>query len=140
MFESCTYENLLRDVLENAPDDIDTRPGSIFYDAVSGILIKVAKLYTDLELIFSLTQIDTAAGEYLDVKASEYGIVRHSAVKAKYHAVFEGTVPETGERFSAAANTFQLFPKITPCISRRRNRERNTTAFTLVLRQSRLTQ
>lgn len=108
MFESCTYENLLRDVLENAPEDIDTRPGSIFYDAVSGILIKVAKLYTDLELIFSLTQIDTAAGEYLDVKASEYGIARHSAVKAKYHAVFEGTVPETGERFFSGGKYFSV--------------------------------
>lgn len=108
MFESCTYENLLRDVLESAPEDIDTRPGSIFYDAVSGILIKVAKLYTDLELIFSLTQIDTAAGEYLDVRASEYGIVRHSAVKAKYHAVFEGAVPESGERFFSGGRYFSV--------------------------------
>lgn len=99
MFENNTYENLLEDVLNNAPEDIDTRPGSIFYDAVSGILIKVAKLYTDLELIFSLTQIDTASGEYLDTKASEYSITRHSAAKAKYHTIFEGTVPEEGERF-----------------------------------------
>ena len=35
MFESYTYEKLLEEVLNNAPDDIDTRPGSIFYDAVS---------------------------------------------------------------------------------------------------------
>lgn len=30
MFESYTYEKLLEEVLNNAPDDIDTRPGSIF--------------------------------------------------------------------------------------------------------------
>ena len=32
MFESYTYEKLLEEVLNNAPDDIDTRPGSIYYD------------------------------------------------------------------------------------------------------------
>lgn len=99
MFENKTYENLLQDVLNNAPEDIDTRPGSIFYDAVSGILIEVAKLYTDLELVFSLSQIDTASGEYLDVKASEYGIERHSAVKAVYEAIITGTAAEDNERF-----------------------------------------
>ena len=108
MFEEMTYENLLQEVLENATDDIDTRQGSIFYDAVSGILIQVAKLYSDLELIFSLTQIDTTSGEYLDTKASEYGIFRHSALKAKYHAVFEGTVPESGERFFSGGKYFSV--------------------------------
>lgn len=99
MFEGNTYEVLLRDVLENAPNDIDIRSGSIFYDAISGILIKVAKLYTDLELIFSLTQIDTASGEYLDMKASEYGVERHDAIKARYEAILSGNVTEYNERF-----------------------------------------
>lgn len=99
MFESYTYENLLEEVLNNAPEDIDTRPGSIFYDAVSGFLIRAAKFYTDLPLIFSLSRIDTATGEYLDSKASEYGIIRHEAQKAKYNAVITGTVTESNERF-----------------------------------------
>ena len=93
MFESYTYEKLLEEVLNNAPDDIDTRPGSIFYDAVSGILIKIAKYYTDLELIFSLSQVETASGEYLDSKASEYGITRHGAEKARYTACLLYTSP-----------------------------------------------
>lgn len=108
MFESNTYENLLDDVLSNAPDDIDTRPGSIFYDAISGILIKIAKLYTDLDLIFSLSQIDTTSGEYLDVKASEYGVTRHAASKAKYSAVISGSVTEDNERFFYSGMYFVL--------------------------------
>ena len=40
MFEDYTYERLLEDVLANAPEGIDTRQGSIFYDAVSGVLIR----------------------------------------------------------------------------------------------------
>lgn len=99
MFERYTYENLLEEVLNNAPEDIDTRPGSIFYDAVSGFLIIVAKYYTDLPLVFSLSRVDTATGEYLDSKASEYGVVRHEAMKAKYKAFFSGTIPEENERF-----------------------------------------
>lgn len=108
MFESYTYENLLEEVLNNAPNDIDTRPGSIFYDAVSGFLIRVAKFYTDLPLIFSLSRVDTATGEYLDAKASEYGVVRHEATKAKYKAFFSGTIPEENERFFYKGLYFML--------------------------------
>ena len=51
MFEGYTYERLLEEVLNNAPEEIDTRQGSIFFDAVSGVLLKVAKLYTDLDVV-----------------------------------------------------------------------------------------
>lgn len=99
MFDEYTYELLLAEVLANAPAGVDTRQGSIFYDAVSGILIKVAKLYSDLELVFELTQIDTTTGEYLDTKASEYGVTRHSATCTQYNFSYTGTEPDTGERF-----------------------------------------
>ncbi len=99
MFENKTYDNILQEVLNAAPEDIDTRQGSIFYDAVSGVVIKIAELYADLELISELTQIDTASGEYLDSKASEHGITRHLATNAKYCVEFVGLMPESGERF-----------------------------------------
>lgn len=108
MFEDYTYEMLLAEVLANAPSGVDTRQGSIFYDAVSGILIKIAKLYTDLELVFELTQIDTTTGEYLDTKASEYGITRHSATCTQYHFSYTGTEPDTGERFFTGGAYFVL--------------------------------
>lgn len=108
MFEDFTYERLLEDVLDNAPKGIDTRQGSIFYDTVAGILIKVAKLYTDLELVFELSQIDTATGEYLDIKASEYGVDRHPALPAQYNVNFIGTTPMAGERFFTNGLYFRL--------------------------------
>jgi uncharacterized phage protein gp47/JayE len=108
MFDDKTYEALLQEVLDNAPDGIDTRQGSIFYDAVSGVIIKIAELYTDLDLVFTLTQVDTTSGEYLDVKASEYGLTRHAATNAKYNATFEGTTPESGERFFTGGQYFVL--------------------------------
>ena len=108
MFESMTYEKLLADVLNNAPEGVDTRQGSILYDAVSGPLIKIAKLYTDLDLILAMTRISTATGDALEVRAGEYGITRLSATKAKYHVTFEGVTPALGERFFTDGQYFRL--------------------------------
>lgn len=99
MFEELTYENLMDDVLANAPEGIDTRPGSIFYDAISGIVMKIAKLYTDIEVVAELVSIDTATGEYLDKKAGEHSVTRLAATPARYEFTFEGDEPEVGERF-----------------------------------------
>lgn len=108
MLEAKTYDDILQEVLNTAPEGIDTRQGSIFYDAVSAVAIKIAELYTDIELISELTQIDTASGEYLDSKASEHGITRHSATNAKYNVTFEGVTPESGERFFTDGEYFAL--------------------------------
>ena len=108
MFEDYTYERLLEDVLNSAPEGIDTRQGSIFYDAVSGILLKVAKLYTDLDLVVEMTTVATATDEALDTKAAEYGITRLAATRAKYRAIFDGTTPEVGERFYYDLSYFVL--------------------------------
>lgn len=99
MFENMTFENLLEDVLDEAPDDIDTRQGSIFYDAVAAVTLKIARLYTDLGLVINMTTVATATGDALDTKAGEYGMVRRGATAAKYHVEFAGTVPDEGERF-----------------------------------------
>lgn len=108
MFQDYTYEYLLEDVLDNAPEEIDTRPGSIFYDAVSGIVLKIAKLYTDLDLVSELTSVTTATGDALGTRAREYGVVRLAATKAKYLVTFEGTTPELGERFYTDGQYFVL--------------------------------
>ena len=108
MFEDYTYERLLQEVLDNAPEDIDTRQGSVFYDAVSGPILKIAKLYTDLDLVVELTSIITATGEALDTKASEYGMTRLKATKAKYRVTFEGMTPPNGTRFYYDGRYFVL--------------------------------
>ena len=108
MFESMTFEAMLAEVLEAAPEGIDTRQGSVFYDAVAGPLLKIAKLYTDLDLVFELVSLDTTSGEYLDIKADEYGIYRIGATRARYLVTFEGATPVPGERFFADSRYFTL--------------------------------
>lgn len=108
MFEEYTYDKLLEEVLDKAPEDIDTRPGSIFYDAVSSILIKIARFYTDLDTVIVLTQLTTTGGEFLDKKASEYGITRLPATKAEYAFSYKGAEPTPGEKFYADSIYFTL--------------------------------
>ncbi len=108
MFDEYTYQKLLEDALENAPEGIDTRQGSIFYDAVAGAMMKVARLYTDLGMLANLIYIDTTTGEFLDRKAAEHGILRQEATKAKYYVTFEGASPNIGERFFTNGIYFTL--------------------------------
>lgn len=109
MFESMTYENLLEEVLDEAPEDIDTRQGSIFYDAVAAITLKIAKLYSDLDLVIDMTTVATATGEALDTKAAEYGIERNEATPARYYVNFDGVTPVEGERFFTDELFFTLY-------------------------------
>jgi len=108
VFESYTFEKIMEQYLESAPSGVDTREGSIYYDAGAGICLRIAKLYTDLDLVFLLTQLETTVGEELDVKASEYGLSRHSATPVQYYFNYEGTTPETGERFFYNGIYFKL--------------------------------
>lgn len=106
MFLEYTYEYLLEEVLKNAPDGIDIRQGSIFYDSISGVLLKIAKLYTDIDSVFDLVFIETATGEYLDLKATEHGITRLKATKAKYNVEIVGTIPPIGQKFFISEKYF----------------------------------
>lgn len=108
MFEAMTYEAMLEDVLNNAPKGIDTRQGSIFFDSVSGILVKIAKLYTDLDYVLSQSQADTATDVWLDGKAGEDGVTRHAATPARYSVEFQGVQPAVGERFFSDGLYFTL--------------------------------
>ena len=99
MFESFTYDSLLESLLDKAPDGVDTRQGSVFYDAVAPMALLMQQYYINLDVVYQQTQIDEASGEALDAKASEHGLTRHSAIAAEYYITFTGTAPFTGQRF-----------------------------------------
>ncbi len=131
MFEAYTYDALLADVLANAPEGIDTRKGSIFYDAVSGICIQIAKLYTDIDQVFEYVFISTATGKFLDMRAAEYGMERLNATPAKYRLVYEGNAPPVGARFFHNETGKYLLSAATTasCSLFRRNREHAVMIF-----------
>lgn len=99
MFEAHTYEQLMKDVLAAAPPGIDIRQGSIFFDSVSAVVNKIARLYSDLDRVFTLVFITDASGEYLDLRAAEFGMRRLAATPAKYRFAYTGARPAAGWRF-----------------------------------------
>ncbi len=99
MFKVKTYDELLNECLDNAPEGIDTRQGSIFYDACAAKCLVLAQTYADLETIQNMCHVDTAIGEYLDAFGKDHGITRHTAQSMRCRAVFEGAEPKVGSRF-----------------------------------------
>ena len=108
MYEEYTYQSLLESALADAPEGVDIRQGSIYYDAVAGAMMKVARVYADLNMLANFIYIDTCTGEFLDRKAEEHSVVRLPATNAKYYVTFTGTTPELGERFYTNGIYFAL--------------------------------
>lgn len=98
-FEDRTYDNILAEMLAMAPDGVDTRQGSIYYDAVAACALKLANFYIDASCILDLVFVWSATGEYLDRRGAECGLERNAATKARYFYIYEGTRPSAGTRF-----------------------------------------
>jgi len=111
VFEDMTYENILNDMLSRVPNDVDKRPGSVIYDALAPAAYKLAEAYFKLNNFINLLFLDTAVGEYLDRKASEYGITRKSATKAIRKIETTGPV-DIGTRWGLEDTTYVIIEKI----------------------------
>jgi len=90
----------MRECLAAAPDGIDLRQGSIFYDAVAAAALKIAQFYADVNTLFDLVFITTSTGEYLERRGQEFNVWRNPATPALYEYFYTGSrTPEIGERF-----------------------------------------
>lgn len=98
-FEDRTFDNILAEMLAMAPAGIDTRQGSIYYDAIAACALKLANFYVDASCILDLVFVWSATGEYLDRRGAECGLARNTATSARYFYIYEGTRPRTGTRF-----------------------------------------
>lgn len=79
MFESRTFENLIKDALEKVPDEVDKREGTIIYDAIAPICAELAQAYIDLENALKEGFADTASKIYLIKRAKERGVIPYKA-------------------------------------------------------------
>ena len=107
-FEDRTFDNILAEMLAMAPDGVDTRQGSIYYDAVAACALKLANFYVDASCILDLVFVWSATGEYLDRRGAECGLERNAATNARYFYVYEGTRPSAGTRFFTDGLFFTL--------------------------------
>lgn len=100
------YEWFLDEVLDRVPDNMDTRQGSIIYDAVAPASYVMAQLAMKLSDATMQTFTQTATGQFLDYKAEERGMSRVKATQAEAVGKFidemgEPLVPSVGDRFAS---------------------------------------
>ena len=108
--EAQNYDYWLNLMLDNVPNDIDKREGSIIYDAVAPAAMVSAQQSLSLANIIRETYIKTAQGEFLDYRADEHGTSRYAAtnteVKAKFNDDDGNPVNvEVGDRFASIAES-----------------------------------
>jgi uncharacterized phage protein gp47/JayE len=99
MFESKTYEALLKSALARVDPSIDKREGSMVMNGVAPSMAELAQLYIGLDYVFSATYLLTAPREYLIKRASDRNMSPYPASAAVFRAEFNKEVAN-GTRFS----------------------------------------
>lgn len=108
--EAQNFDYWLNLMLDNVPDDIDKREGSIIYDAIAPAAMVSAQQSLSLATIIRETYIKTAQGEFLDYRAVEHGTSRYTATNTEVKAKFndDDGKPinvEVGDRFASIAES-----------------------------------
>ena len=111
MFEDKTYENLLNDKLSRVRKDIDTREGSVVFDATAGNSLEEAQMYLTIAEYYQQTFGDTASREFLIRRAAERGIKPKSASVGVYKGIFNMDIP-IGSRFSLDIYNYIVIKKL----------------------------
>lgn len=97
--EEYDYEYFINQALSKVPEGIDTREGSIIYDALAPTCYQLAAFIMQLKNVLLETFVVTATGECLDYRAQETGLERIEATKAIVRARL---TREDGSPFSVA--------------------------------------
>ncbi len=106
MFEDRTFENILNEMIELAPADIDTRQGSVFHDHAIPAALMIARYYTELNATIELISLDTATGPYLIEKGREHGVYHLPATPNVRSVTFTGVSVAANKRFFAEGQFF----------------------------------
>lgn len=99
MFESKTYEALVKSALARVSSSMDKREGSMAFNGVAPSMAELAQLYIGLDFVFRATYLLTAPREYLIKRAADRNMSPKPASPAVFRAEFNIEVPE-GTRFS----------------------------------------
>lgn len=111
MYESKTYEAILREKLAKVSSALDKREGSIIYDALAPNSFESAMIYLALDTILTETFADTASRDYLIKRCAERGIAPLAATKAQGLGSFNIDV-EIGARFSGDKFNWTVTEKV----------------------------
>lgn len=90
--------------------NVDTRQGSIYWDASMGSIIRTSTFLEQLKMVKEIISIFTCTGDVLDEKMMERGLTRNPAnpTPATYYVSFVGMVPEMDSKMSVDDYFFYL--------------------------------
>lgn len=113
MTEAQDMHTILQRMLDDVPDGIDKRQGSIIYDALAPAALEMAELYSELEVNRRLSFAATASGEYLELRSKDYGLERKPATRALRRGIFlnnDGQPVDIpiGSRYASGGITYAL--------------------------------
>lgn len=76
-YENMTYEYILQRMMQRVSEqypDLDTREGSILFNALAPAAIELAIMYTELDNVMNESFVNTASREYLFIGCEQVGI------------------------------------------------------------------
>ncbi len=99
MFEDRTYENIMKEMMSEMPDDINTEEGSLIFNACAKQALKLEEAYLSMAYIYDNMLPDTQDEEHLIRYAKERGVEIKTATHAELLGVFNQEI-EIGTRFT----------------------------------------
>lgn len=83
MYEDRTEENIVQEMLDSIPNQLDKRENQFIHNALSASAIKFAESYINLEFVHNKLDVENLEGEELERFIKQRtGIERHPATKA----------------------------------------------------------
>lgn len=103
---------LLRDERDDQAEEfgVESRQGSLYYDATEGHIIRCEKFFEDLRQIREIISLDSCTGDMLEEWMRLAGLTKNpeEATQAVYYVTFVGDPPEVGEDMSCDGHMFTL--------------------------------
>lgn len=95
MFEGDYYQfpAILERMLADVDPELDRREGSVIYDSLAPTATWIAEGYAQLDIALLNGFVETAGGDYIDLRMAEKGMTRRDAVKAQRRVTSNVNIP-----------------------------------------------
>lgn len=107
-FEEMTYEAIMRSMMKDMPDDIDTSEGSLIFNACAKQAVRLEEAYLMLAGIEQNMYADTADLEHLIRNGNDRGCYINQATYAEMTAQFNCEVP-LGSRWNLDEYNYTVY-------------------------------
>lgn len=111
MYEDRTFDNILAEMLEEMPDNINTSENSLIRNALVREALSRERFYNDMSRLYDNIFIDTMEEDVFVTYAKDRGIYRKAAISAILQADFAQKI-EIGTRFTANELDYEVTENI----------------------------